>query len=284
MQPVTEMAEVLFDQLSRARPAELAVEFGIALSAEAGAVITKSSVSGNLKVTMKWQREEPNLLIVDQLSAIACPGRTLMLVMRDDFYARLAAEAPALLDLAGPAVINIPATLTRAELHDIITNPAPTAGARLQDGLAERIIDDVLAADARASSTILLLLEVTLKRLWENRCDGVLTHEAYENFEGLRGSITSWCDHVVSGLPEPAVRTMLTMLVRPAEPEHHIPAVRRQRHLTDLRATAGDADAVLTGLITGRVIVTSVPQPDGEPVADLAHDALIDRWDTCAPG
>jgi hypothetical protein len=54
LQPVTDMSEVLLDHLSRAKPAELEVEFGIALSAELGAVITKTAVNGNLKVKLKW--------------------------------------------------------------------------------------------------------------------------------------------------------------------------------------------------------------------------------------
>jgi hypothetical protein len=54
LQPVTEMSEVLLDHLSRAKPAEMEVEFGIALSAEAGVVITKTAVTGNLKVKLKW--------------------------------------------------------------------------------------------------------------------------------------------------------------------------------------------------------------------------------------
>jgi hypothetical protein len=58
LEPITGMAEAVLDHLSRARPSELEVEFGIALTAEAGAVITKSALSGNLKVTMKWRRGE----------------------------------------------------------------------------------------------------------------------------------------------------------------------------------------------------------------------------------
>jgi len=57
--PVTETAQVLLEHLSQAKPAELEVEFGIALSAEAGAVITKTALSGNLKVKMKWRPGGP---------------------------------------------------------------------------------------------------------------------------------------------------------------------------------------------------------------------------------
>lgn len=58
LQPVAETARILLDHLSRARPAELEVEFGIDLATEAGAVITKSTIGTNLKVRMVWKPSE----------------------------------------------------------------------------------------------------------------------------------------------------------------------------------------------------------------------------------
>lgn len=57
MEPVTETAEALLGHLSRAKPAELEIEFGVSLSAGAGAVITKTALSGNIKVKMKWRQD-----------------------------------------------------------------------------------------------------------------------------------------------------------------------------------------------------------------------------------
>ncbi|MFI6060652.1 hypothetical protein [Streptomyces sp. NPDC051286] len=72
---------------------------------------------------------------------------SVILVMRDDFYPRLAALAPQLMEAAAPGLLNVPATLSVRELQAIITRPAHTAGVRIEDGLTERIITDVLAAD-----------------------------------------------------------------------------------------------------------------------------------------
>ncbi|MEV8633375.1 CU044_2847 family protein [Streptosporangium sp. NPDC051023] len=58
LQPVAESARILLHHLGRAKPAELEVEFGIDLTAEAGAVITKSSVGTNVKVRMVWKQSE----------------------------------------------------------------------------------------------------------------------------------------------------------------------------------------------------------------------------------
>lgn len=57
LEPVTEAARAALDQLRRARPDEIAIEFGIDLAMEAGAVITKSQAGCHLKVTVSWTDE-----------------------------------------------------------------------------------------------------------------------------------------------------------------------------------------------------------------------------------
>ncbi|UKY48529.1 CU044_2847 family protein [Streptomyces inhibens] len=59
LEPVTAAARATLDQLRKAGPDEIAVEFGIDLAVEAGAVITKSGANCHLKVTMMWKRNRP---------------------------------------------------------------------------------------------------------------------------------------------------------------------------------------------------------------------------------
>ncbi|WP_189819215.1 nSTAND1 domain-containing NTPase [Streptomyces olivaceoviridis] len=227
---------------------------------------------------------------------------TAILVMRDDFYARLAAWAPDLLEAASPGLLNIPATLDIQDLHAIITRPAHTAGASTEDGLAQRIITDVLAADPTASVTrqapvtLLPPLQLALSQLWERREDGRLTHRAYDRIGEVTGALTTWCNTVLAGMPadhRPTARRILTALVRPADDAHAIPATRRQVPLTDLRALATDPytatpqddqtfETVMAALTGHRIIATrTVPRPDGTPdaaTAELVHDALVRDW------
>ncbi|WP_307822008.1 nSTAND1 domain-containing NTPase [Streptomyces coffeae] len=236
----------------------------------------------------------------EQLLAL-CDGTvstTVMLVMRDDFYSRLAALAPKLLTAAGPGVVNVPATLSVPELQAIITQPVLRAGARMEDGLPERIITDVLAAapDQQAPVTLLPPLELALSQMWERRTDGWLTHQAYQRIGGVTGSLATWCNTALDQLPidqRPTARRILTALVRPADEAHAIPATRQQVLLDRLRDLARDpapetvqADAVfddvLAALTRHRIITTgTTPQPGGaagEPAAELIHDALIRDW------
>ncbi|MBW8795606.1 MAG: trypsin-like peptidase domain-containing protein [Streptomyces sp.] len=242
--------------------------------------------------------------VTDELTRLtALPtAASLVLVIRDDFYPHMAATAPALLEAVAPGLVNIPATLSRQDLQTIITSPAHAMGARFEDGLAERIVTDVLAADSvgattgRAPAVLLPLLELTLSQLWRRRENGALTHRAYQAIGEVTGALTTWCNTAVADViaeHRPVVERILTALVRPADESGRIPAVRQQMPLSTLRDLAGGAadtaagqafDEVLTRLTRHRIVITrtqhlvGAADEPGEPVAELIHDALIKDW------
>ncbi|MFF5188273.1 CU044_2847 family protein [Streptomyces sp. NPDC000345] len=57
LEPVTEAVRVALDALRKARPDHIAVEFGVDLAFEAGAVITKSEAGCHLRVTVAWESD-----------------------------------------------------------------------------------------------------------------------------------------------------------------------------------------------------------------------------------
>ncbi|MGV9963650.1 nSTAND1 domain-containing NTPase, partial [Streptomyces olivaceus] len=235
---------------------------------------------------------------------------SVVLVMRDDFYSRLSALAPDLLDtvLQAKGVLNVPATLSTADLDAIVTGPAHDLDTTFDPGLAEQIIADVLALSPRpdgvhsAPVTVLPLLEVALTRLWERRLDhdGRLTHDAYRRIGAVTGALTEWCDAALRELTTEQrniARRILTALVRPADASLNVPAARQQLPLGDLRElaateTAPEAlqavDEVLAVLSRHRIVTTDRVHDDGArpqdaegtAVAELVHDALIRDWDT----
>ena len=232
---------------------------------------------------------------IDELAAaIGAPGLSVVLALRDDFYPRLASEAPEILRALMPGLLNVPATLTMQDLRDIITRPAEDVGLHFQDGLPERITADVLATgpDRHAPITVLPLLELALQQLWLRRQEGSLTHEAYQRIGGIGGALTTWCDTAIEQLPaeqQAIARQILTALVRPADTVHQVPAVRQQVSLAALRQLAGGTepsdqgvDEVLAVLTDHRIVTTHTASTAGDapgvPVAELVHEALIRDW------
>ncbi|MFE6187678.1 trypsin-like peptidase domain-containing protein [Streptomyces sp. NPDC056465] len=299
-----------------ARPGQnLAAELERAGLPGAGAVGIRSAVEGRLAAGQDGERL---LLVIDQFEELlarpradvrravddllavvdGCPTTSVVLVMRNDFFPRLAEVCPLLLAAATPGSVNVPAQLTASELHAIITRPALDAGARFEDGLAEGIVDDLRAADPDGGTPATLLppLQLALAQLWERRTDGCLTHRAYRRIGKVSGSQTDWCNNAVGRLPaghRPTARRLLTALVRPADDVRGIPAARQQVPLARLRALATGAtsadpvpgevfDEVVAALSRDRIIITGTgPRPDGEPgepIAELIHDALIRDW------
>ncbi|WP_439423057.1 nSTAND1 domain-containing NTPase [Saccharothrix sp. HUAS TT10] len=274
------------------------VRAGVAPALAAGAV--PGSDRWRVTVTRPGGDLDGDLVVVDQFEEVLLDGGAaeldrvrglapavgLVLVLRDDFYPVLAAAAPDLLDAA--TVVNVPASLTRDELVDIVAAPARAVGLTCQDALPERIAADALGGARRAPVTVLPLLEVALRELWERRSGSTLTHEAYERIGGIAGSLVGWCADAVRTLPtdrhRTAARHVLTALVRPEDTARAIPAVRRARPLAELRELAGDDDVVdeVLAALTGRRIVTTRRPADDVPVAELVHDRLIAVWDALA--
>ncbi|WP_380279866.1 trypsin-like peptidase domain-containing protein [Kitasatospora purpeofusca] len=270
------------------------------------------------------------LLVVDQFEELLAPSAgpealqalaritdairsdtplSVVLVMRDDFYSRLSALAPDLLDTAlkEKGVLNVPATLSAADLDAIVTGPARDLDTAFEPGLAEQIITHVMELNPRSDSaggapvTVLPLLEVALTRLWERRLkyDGRLTRDAYRRIGAVTGALTEWCETALSELDQDQrkiARKILTALVRPADLSLNIPAARQQRPLSDLRELSAAADTsealravdeVLAVLSRHRIVTTDrlhegarPEDAEGTAVAELVHDALIRDWVT----
>ncbi|MGW3208657.1 CU044_2847 family protein [Streptomyces sp. NPDC001135] len=53
---IAQAARTTLDELRKAGPDGIAVEFGLDLAVEAGAVITKGGASSHVRVTMSWQK------------------------------------------------------------------------------------------------------------------------------------------------------------------------------------------------------------------------------------
>ncbi|MFE1857928.1 serine protease [Streptomyces anandii] len=225
----------------------------------------------------------------------SCAPVTVLLVMRNDFYPRLADRAPRLLDAVKP-VVDMPPTLTSGELRDIITKPAADARLRFDAELPRTILTEVMSggrydtAPDEVRVTVLPLLEKTLTLLWEHRSDNLLTYEAYDRVGRFGGSLAQWQDGVLRQLDDrqkAVARRVLALLVRHDRTGKSLDT-RRPRSVAALRTLAcgpavdeATVDHVLAVLARERIIVVRSSDESGgapSPVAELVHDLLIDKW------
>jgi Tol biopolymer transport system component/energy-coupling factor transporter ATP-binding protein EcfA2 len=217
---------------------------------------------------------------------------TVLLVMRNDFYSRLDREAPALLAWLERGLVNVPLTLSRDDLRDIVEKPAQAVGLAFEPGLVDAILDDAMesapAAEGRTGrSTVLPLLEFALSQLWERRRDGVLTHDAFKAIGGVTGGLMQWADRAFYRLKKEEhkqlARRVLTDLVHLGDESQGLPDSRRRRSLEDLCRSEEERETVRwvvrqLQLPDARLLATGRDLQSGQETVELIHDTLLREW------
>jgi WD40 repeat protein len=215
---------------------------------------------------------------------------TVILVMRDDFYSSFVKQIPELMEWVERGLVNVPSTLDKQELIDIIQEPAKAVGLKFETGLVDVILSDVLKADitrdasgGTGRSTILPLLEFALTELWHRRADGLLTHEAYSSIGGVAGGLTTRAEAALLNLDDKMrllARCIFTGLVRLSV----LPGTfdsRQRRPLERLCVIENDRDLVrrtVDKLADERLLITFLDQENGQEIVDIIHEALIREW------
>lgn len=197
----------------------------------------------------------------------------VLVTFRGDFYGHVVAHR-GFSDALQDHIVHLP-PMSRTELHQAITEPARVAGLKLDDGLAERILDD-----AGTEPGALPLLEFALTRLWETRAGQMLTHEGYDRIGRLAGAITSRAEDVYRSLSaeqQYTARQLLIRLVQVARPEQDGNDARRRTPLAELRSLPR-CESVVHALADARLVVTDTTA-DGAATVELAHEAIIRGWD-----
>jgi WD40 repeat protein len=259
----------------------------------------------SLAARLATAREQTLPWLADRLLAKAEPGGQLVVV---DQFEEISAERPQearelfelLLDLVGVAprrrdgrpAVPVVVTLRPGALDNLITDrtagsvadgvvfvPPMTraqlaeainpAGVAFEAGLVERILDD-----AGTEPGTLPLVEFAMARLWERRGAGVLTHHAYDELGGVAGALAGFAEGLYGRLTtteQAAARRLLMAMARPDETGGFLRRPLRRSEVDDaLRPT-------LDTLSTARLVVVG-RTADGTEIAELAHQALLDRW------
>jgi WD40 repeat protein len=213
--------------------------------------------------------ERQRVAFVDMLARAASDpqGRAIVVVaIRADYYGRFAAFP----DLAEPLGSNhvLVGPMQASELRRAVELPASRAGLKVEQELADALVDDV-----EGEPGALPLLSTALLELWQKRQDNTLSAAVYRESGGVHGAVARLAEGTYARVPDeqrPLVRAILLRLVGEGEGDA---AVRRRAPLAELDLERNaDVAAVLDTLADSRLVTVS------EGSVEVAHEALLREW------
>ncbi|MGM0558432.1 MAG: protein kinase domain-containing protein, partial [Myxococcota bacterium] len=196
----------------------------------------------------------------------------VVVTMREDFLSRLAAY-PTLQRRVTENLLLLGAPDTD-ELRDMLVKPAERLNFDWPDAVVGRVLAEV--AD---DPTPLPSLQIAASRLWELRDEDAkkIPPDALDRIGGVAGALSSHADDIVDRLQSQTelrvAREIFCILVGREATRRAMP----REDLLERFFRRDTAQQVLEHLISGRLIAIS--SFEGETTVELAHDALIDRWD-----
>jgi hypothetical protein len=197
----------------------------------------------------------------------------MVATLRADFYHYCVAhQALAELLRTGTYPVSAPGV---GALFEMIDRPAARAGLTFEAGLVQRIVDET-----GHEPGALPLMALALSELYEaGHADTKLTHEEYEGFGGVQGAISQRAESTFMSLDAEARATLEQVfgsLLEVEKAEGRWVAVRRRVPLSAITPTPAAARLV-TAFTNARLLIQDKGQ-DGEPVVEVAHEALLRNW------
>jgi WD40 repeat protein len=215
--------------------------------------------------------EAKRLVFLQELLKVVndLPNFRLVITLRADFLGRVLED-----ECLGKALQQYPPELlipmNREELREAIIKPALKEGVKLEEGLIERIIDDVNQQPGH-----LALLQFALTQLWETQRQGILSCTAYQQIGGVEKALAKHAEQVylrLSSTDRKRMQRIFTQLVQPGE------GTADTRRLAS-RAEVGEENWDLVAyLASARLLVTGRHNKTGTEIVEIVHEELIRGW------
>jgi len=213
---------------------------------------------------------------IESLIAVATRADSpvaIVLTLRADFYGRAIDLSRDLSDSIQQGLVNL-GPMTRGELQQAIVEPARRVGLNFEPGLVARLLDDVTGRPGG-----LPLLQFALTGLGQPRDGRAITNEQYDAIGTLEGAISQRADEQFKHVPLVEREAMLrafTRLVRVSAANEEGADTRQRVRLKDLDAAVYP---VVKSFVKNRLLVMSRDEETNEEMIEVAHEALIQRWD-----
>ncbi len=214
-------------------------------------------------VTMTSEAERRAFLEALTTSCTAPSPLRVVMTARTDMWDKVAAETGRFAMQIAPTVLHVP-PLSRADLAEVISEPARRSHLTLEEGLVQRLVDDTGSGDA------LPLLAFTLARMVADAQDDRLTHAEYDAIGGVRGAIASRAAEVATGgRTEEQVAEAILHLVNLTDETPH----KRLARAADVPPQHRE---ILDDLVEARLVV--VNEVNDQQVYAPAHESLFSAW------
>ncbi|MEV4530813.1 trypsin-like peptidase domain-containing protein, partial [Streptosporangium sp. NPDC049304] len=201
------------------------------------------------------------------------PAGIVVLAVRGDFIDRCAAHPALARALEERAFVLGP--MSEPELRRAITGPAAAAGLRVQDGLAEQVVRDLIAHtratadEAPGGGSVvgaLPLLSMAMVRTWRHRHDGQLTLHGYDRSGGVASAVQDAAEDAYLNLTPRQQQTAqgvllaLTLIGADGQP------VRQRASVGELAARCEPAEPevarqIVSAFTRARLMVTGAASP-----------------------
>jgi DNA-binding SARP family transcriptional activator/WD40 repeat protein len=197
----------------------------------------------------------------------------VVLTLRADFYDRPLAH-PDLGPLVSEGLVSITA-MTAAELEEAAVQPAAAAGTTFAPSLLVTLV-----AEIKDHPAALPLFQFTLRELFDQATNGVMTTTSYDQLGGVSGALQRRAEDVFQSLAEDeriAARQLFLRLVTITDAA----TARRRVEASELLALDLDPvslQVVIEAFGRERLLSFDVDPVTGRATLEVAHEALVDTW------
>ena len=191
----------------------------------------------------------------------------VIISVRADFYGQCL-RYPALVQaLQSGQVLVEP--MSGGVLRTVITAPAAAAGLRMEQGLADTLLNEAGLRQSRNQSAMLPLLSHALRETWQRRRGNLLTLAGYRETGGIEEAITQTAEKIYGRMGDDDQLRMRDLLLRMVHLGQDSEDTRRQLPVAGL----SEPDRlVLDALARARLVTLD------EERAEIAHDAMLYAW------
>jgi WD domain, G-beta repeat len=203
------------------------------------------------------------------------PAALVVLGVRADFEARCANYPPLADAVQGRYLVT---SMTERQLRMAITEPAKTAGSRVDDDLVGVLLAEVrIRQPGAAGAGVLPLLSHALDQAWRSRAGPVLTLADYERTGGIEGAVADSAQRAYNSLTpgQQAVARQVFMRMIATTSDGMDTADRSTKtELTDGKSPAEvrDAESVLEAFAAERLLTLAADS------VEISHEVLLTAW------